>query len=73
MLRTCTLRVNYRRVLELEDQLVGSVFMHFEKKGIVCPPNLWKGIFTVGALDNLQPPKTHSMELQLVCFSSFWY
>ena len=47
------LSVNYRRVLELEDQLAGSVSMHFEKQGIVCPPNLRKGLFTVGALDNL--------------------
>ena len=40
-------------MLELEDQLAGSVSMHFEKQGIVCPPNLRKGLFTVGALDNL--------------------
>ena len=40
-------------MLELEDQLAGSVSMHFEKQRIVCPPNLRKGLFTVGALDNL--------------------
>ena len=40
-------------MLGLEDQLAGSVSMHFEKQGIVFPPNLRKGLFTVGALDNL--------------------
>ena len=39
------LPIYYRRVLELEDQLAGSVSMHFEKQGIVCPPNLRKGLF----------------------------
>ncbi len=43
------LSVSYKRVLELEEQLAGSVSMHFEKEGIVCPPNLQKGLFTVGA------------------------
>ena len=47
------LSVNYRRVLELEDQVAGSVSMNFEKQGIVCPPNLRRDLFTVGALDNL--------------------
>ena len=47
------LSVNYKRVAELEDQLASAVSAHFEKEGIVCPPNLRKGLFTIGALDNI--------------------
>ena len=41
-----------------------SVSMHFEKQGIVCPPNLRKGLFTVGALENLDhnPSSTTSQD-----------
>ncbi len=39
--------------MELEDQLASAVSVHYEKEGIVCPPNLRKGLFTAGALDNL--------------------
>ena len=48
------LSISYLRVMELEDQLASAVSVHYEKEGIVCPPNLRKGLFTAGALDNLR-------------------
>ncbi len=45
--------VSYKRVMELEDQLASAVSVHYEKEGIVCQPNLRKGLFTARALDNL--------------------
>ena len=37
----------------MEDLLASAVSGHFENEGIVCPANLRKGLFTVGALDNI--------------------
>lgn len=51
-LSTVGVSVNYKHVIELENLLAGAVSTHFEKEGIVCPPNLRKGLFTVGAFDN---------------------
>ena len=45
--------VSYERVLELENWIGTSVCERFEEKGVVIPACLRKGLFTVGALDNL--------------------
>lgn len=47
------LSISYDRVLQLENQLANAVCDDIDKKGIVCPTQLRKGLFTVGALDNL--------------------
>ena len=38
---------------QLENQLATAVCQDIEKKGVVCPAQLRKGLFTIGALDNL--------------------
>ena len=45
--------ISYDRVLELENWICISVCERFEEDGIVTPACLRKGLFTVGALDNL--------------------
>ena len=47
------LSVSYNRVLELENQIAFTVCEDFRKKGVVCPAQLRKGLFTVWALDNI--------------------
>ena len=47
------LSVSYDRVLELENQIASSLCEHANEIGLVCPSQLSHGIFTVGALDNL--------------------
>ena len=45
--------VSYDRDMELEDWIATSVCERFEEDGVVVPACLRKGLFTVGALDNL--------------------
>ena len=45
--------VSYDRVCQVENNLALSVCQQFNEDGVVCPSNLRKGIFTVGALDNI--------------------
>ena len=45
--------VSNDRVLELEHWIASSVCERFEEDGVVIPACLRKGVFTVGALDNL--------------------
>jgi hypothetical protein len=45
--------ISYDRVLEIESQLAISVCRDFHDKGVVVPAQLRCGLFTVGALDNL--------------------
>ena len=47
------LSVSYNRVLQVENQMAIAVCEDIKNKGIVCPAQLRKGLFTVGALDNL--------------------
>ena len=44
--------VSYDRVLSISTNLANSVIDYFEDEGVVCPPALHKGLFTVGAYDN---------------------
>ncbi len=45
--------VNYNRMIELENLLATAICEQFEEEGVVCPAHLRKGLFTVGALDNI--------------------
>ena len=45
--------ISYNHVNELEKLLANAVCKHFEVEGVVCPTNLRTGLFTVGALDNI--------------------
>ena len=45
--------ISYDRVLELEDWIATTVCEQFELDGIVSPACLRKGLFTIGAMDNL--------------------
>uniref|UniRef100_UPI00358E5A52 uncharacterized protein n=1 Tax=Myxine glutinosa TaxID=7769 RepID=UPI00358E5A52 len=52
-LHTMGISVSYDRVMQLEDWLATAVCERFEDDGAVAPTILQKGLFTVGALDNL--------------------
>ena len=45
--------VSYKRVIEVENSLASALCARFEDDDIVCPSQLRKNIFTVGALDNI--------------------
>ena len=45
--------ISCHRVLEIENLITMSVCKHYEEEGVVSPNCLRKGLFTVGALDNL--------------------
>jgi len=45
--------VSYERIMEIEDWIATSVSERFEEDGFVAPAGLRKGIFSVGALDNI--------------------
>ena len=67
--------VSYDKVMQIEEWLATAVCGRFED-GVVAPTILRKGLFTVGALDNLDhnptatKPQHLSMALALVCFNS---
>ena len=68
--------VSYDRLLKIENQLANAVCEDFQEKRVVVPARLRRGLFTVGALDNLDynPSSTillwdHFMVRALVCFS----
>uniref|UniRef100_A0A1X7UZV2 Uncharacterized protein n=2 Tax=Amphimedon queenslandica TaxID=400682 RepID=A0A1X7UZV2_AMPQE len=46
------LSVSYDRVLQVNNELADSVCQDFNLKGVVCPSQLRKGVFTIAALDN---------------------
>lgn len=45
--------VSVDRILEVENQLATAVCQDIEKRGVVCPAQLRKGLVTIGALDNV--------------------
>ena len=47
------LSVSYQRVDDIMNNLATSVCDHFKSVGVVCPLSLQSGLFTVGAIDNL--------------------
>ena len=52
-LHSLGLSINYKRVLQLENNLAHSVTEKYHTDGIVCPMKLRKSLYTVGAIDNL--------------------
>ena len=47
------LSISYFRVLETENQLGTAICKRFMQEGLVCPAILRKGLYTVGALDDI--------------------
>lgn len=45
--------VSYKRVMQVENDLAASQCEQYKNDGVVCPSKLRMGLFTVGALDNL--------------------
>ena len=45
--------MSYDRILQLENQLTTSVCEVTKERGLVCPMSSHTGLFTIGALDNL--------------------
>ena len=45
--------ISYDRVMEIEDWITISTCERFKEDGVASPACLRKGLFTVGALDNL--------------------
>ena len=43
--------VSYDRVMEIKGALASAVCKQYEEQKLVCPANLRKGLFTVGAFD----------------------
>ena len=56
--------ISYKRLLELQDQIASNLCQKSNQIGLVCPSQLRHGLFTVGALDNLDhnPSSTTSTE-----------
>ena len=47
------LSISYDRVMFISTDAANSVCSRFEQDGVVCPPKLREGLFTTGALDNI--------------------
>ena len=64
-LNTMGLSISYDRIRQLEDQWAVSACERFKDDDVVIPACLRKGLFTVGALDNLNhnPTSTTSSDL----------
>ena len=59
LLYTYALSVSYKKVLDIESRFAQAIARHARNNAeIVCPTNLHQGIFTVAALDNLDPNPT---------------
>ena len=43
--------ISYDRIMEIEEWIATSTCERFVEDGVVSPASLWKGVFTVGALD----------------------
>ncbi len=52
-LKTIGISVSYTRVTQVENSIALSMCKQFETDGVVCPSNLRNGLFTAGAMDNL--------------------
>lgn len=47
------LSVSYDRIMQVNDQVAKSLCERFDADGVVAPSQLQKGLFTVGAMDNI--------------------
>ena len=53
MYNTMGISVSYGRVTQVESNIALSMYKQFETDGVVCPSNMRKGLFTAGAMDNI--------------------
>ncbi len=57
------LSVSYAHILQVENLLAHNISKQFQMEWIVCPPSLRRGLYTVGALDNIdQNPSSTTAE-----------
>ena len=47
------LSISYDRLLRMSSGVANSLCTQYEKDGVVCPPQLRKGVFTTGQADNI--------------------
>ena len=47
------LSVSYNRVIEIEDDITKQLCFHYNSQGVVFPPTLKDGLFTVAAIENI--------------------
>ena len=45
--------ISYDRVLSISTDIANLVTSRFEQEGVVCPPKLYKDVFTTGAIDKI--------------------
>ena len=45
--------INYQWVEELQSNITETVCTKYNEEGLVCPPQLTKGLFTITAIDNI--------------------
>jgi hypothetical protein len=45
--------ISYDRLMDISTHLANSVCAQYHAEGLVCPPQLRQGIFTCGAIDNI--------------------
>ncbi len=45
--------VSYDRLLRLKSDIANGVWQRFRVEDVVCPPKLHHGLFTTGAVDNI--------------------
>ena len=58
------LSISYERVLEIENLTANAICEQFKADRVVCPPKLYKSIFTTAAYDNIDhnPSSTTAKE-----------
>ena len=59
--------VFYDRVLEISAELGDAVVAKYTEGGVVCPPELHRGLFTTAAMDNIDhnPIQRHQLHLSM--------
>ena len=64
LLHNLGIGVSYKRVLAITTDIANSLCTRFETEGVVCPQNMVRGQFTVGAVDNVDhnPSSTTSKD-----------
>ena len=45
--------ISYDRVLQIQSDIVNGVCQRYEMEKVVCPPNMRRGLFTIGAVDKI--------------------
>ena len=53
LLHNLGLSASYNRIVQIESQLASAVCQRSIVEGVVCPSQMRRGLFTVGALDNI--------------------